>query len=570
MRLFPSLSHIELSCTVKFNRALAQFRHNDSPPTQRCTMMPLDPYTASYLAALAPLLAIITAFITPLLSSLSSKPQRFAFILSELVFIVNAFLTLGVFYFVYKYDHILVYMFAGFPPPLGIIYEVDYLNALIGVLIGLVFPLVNIASYRYLEESTKHNEWYYVLYLGLQAGLLGMTYTGDLFNLFVMLEVTSIAAYGLTAYIRERGYTLNSSIKYGLFGAVGSTIYFVAVVLLYSGIGTLTMADAMSSSMGLNYFAESRGLAVDPLPVLVLFAGLAVWAFLIESAVFPHHFWLPDAYSSMPPAAAATMAAVAEGVGAYVIMRMMYSIVGAGHVEWIRALLLILGSANILFGGYLMATANELKRLIAYSTILDMGYVAIGIGIGSSLALRAALFYIIAHAVVKPLLFIATGSTETYAGTTSLDELQGVFRTNPYLAVAFLTGGLAIIGIPPLNMFFAKLALFQAVFDSGLYILLIIMLLGSALSFTGFSRLWYTTLTVRTRKAVNIRPRHPDIGGEVKAIILILVFLVILMGLTYGLIDRIVLVPSVNSLLSNTHRLEFIKQAYKFFTLIKG
>ncbi len=532
--------------------------------------MLLDGYTASYLAALAPLIAIITAFITPLLSSLSRKPQRFAFILSEIVFILNAFLTFGVFYYVYRMDKILVYMFAGFPPPLGIIYEIDYLNALIGLLIGLVFPLVNIVSYRYLEETTRHNEWYYTLYLGLQAGLLGMTYTGDLFNLFVMLEVTSIAAYGLTAYIRERGYTLNAAIKYGLFGAVGSTIYFVAVVLLYSGLGTLTMADAASSSMGLSYFAESTGIALDPIPVLVFFSGLAVWAFLIESAIFPHHFWLPDAYSSMPPVAAGTMAAVAEGVGAYVIMRIMYSVTGASHVEWIKALLLILGSCNIVFGGYLMATANELKRLIAYSTILDMGYVALGIGIGTPIALRATLFYIIAHAVVKPLLFIAAGSTETYAGTTLMDELQGVFRSNSYLATAFLVGGLAIIGIPPLNMFFAKLALFEAVFNSGLYILLIIMLLGSALSFIGFSRLWYITLTIRSKKALNFKPKHPEIGGEVKAVIILLVLLVILMGLTYGFIDKTILVPSVDSLISTQHRVRFVEEAYKLFTLIKG
>ncbi len=530
----------------------------------------IDGFTAAYLSALAPLIAIITAFITPLLSGYFRKPARFAFILSEIVLFFNAFTTLLVFYYVYKYDQIIVYMFAGFPPPLGIIYEVDYLNALIGALIGTVFPLINIASYHYLMNTTRRNEWYYPLFLGLQAGLLGMAYTGDLFNLFVMLEVASITAYGLTAYIRERGYTLNSAIKYGLIGAVGSTIYFISVVLLYSGLGTLTMADVASSSIGASFFTESYGLAVDPVPVLMLFAGLAVWAFLIESAIFPHHFWLPDAYSSMPPVAAGAMAAVAEGVGAYVIMRIMYTVVGVDKTGWIQILLLILGSVNIFLGGYLMATSRELKRIIAYSTILDMGYVALGIGLGTEAALRAALFYIVAHAVVKPMLFIAAGSTELYAGTSQLDKLQGVFRSNPLLAAAFLVGGLAIIGIPPMNLFFAKLALFTAVFESGIYPLLIIMLLGSAFSFVGFSRIWYTTLTVRSRKALSFKPRVKSLDAGTSLVLVVFIILTILTGLIYGFIDAKILVPSVNSLLSDAHRLEYVRSAYELFKLIGG
>jgi multicomponent Na+:H+ antiporter subunit D len=530
--------------------------------------MTLDSYTASYIAALAPLIAIITAFVTPLLSSLSRKPQRFAFILSELVFILNALLVSLVFEYVYTTRSILVYMFAGFPPPLGIIYEVDLANAFIGLLVGLVFPLVNIASYRYLENSTKHNEWYYVLYLGLEAGLLGLSYTGDLFNLFVMLEVTSIAAYGLTAYLREKGYTLKAAIKYGMFGAVGSTIYFLAVVLLYSGIGTLTMADAASSSLGLPYFSVSTGLAINPIPVLVFFGGLALWALLIESAIFPHHFWLPDAYSSMPPAAAGTMAAVAEGVAAYVIIRILYTIVGVSHIEWALILLLILGSCNIIFGGYLLATAKEIKRMIAYSTILDMGYVALGIGIGSAEALEAVFFYILSHAIVKPLLFIAAGSTEITAGTTMLDKLQGAFRGSPYLAASFLIGGLAIMGVPPFNMFFAKLALFEAVFNSGYYILLIIMLMGSALAFVGFARLWYTTLTVRSKKAYESGVSG-NIGGEIKVLLVTFMLLVILTGLFYGVINDRVLAPVVQSLISHDHRVLYVKKAYELFMLIR-
>jgi len=526
----------------------------------------IDAYTASYLAALAPLITIIAAFITPLLSSLSSKPQRFAFIFSETIFIIVSAMTSLVALHVYTAKDILVYMFAGFPAPLGIIYEVDSLEALFGLLIGLVFPIVNIASYRYLENTTKHNQWYYVLYMGLEAGLLGIAYTGDLFNLFVMLEVTSIAAYGLTAYLRERGKPLNAAIKYGLMGAVGSTIYFIAVVLLYSGLGTLTMADAASNSLGLPYFSVSNGIASNPVPVLVLFAGLAVWAFLIESAIFPHHFWLPDSYTSMPPTASATMAAVAEGVGAYVIMRIMYTVVGAEYLYWIQVLLMILGSVNIVLGGYLMATTNDLKRAISYSTILDMGYVAVGIGIGSSIALTATLFYIVAHAIVKPLLFITAGEIERVTGTTDMNKLQGALRATPVLAASLVIGGLAIIGVPPLNMFFAKLALFQAVFEAGLTPLIIVLLLGSALAFVGFARIWYSTLTVRRRSALE-KPVQKTLP-EIKAVLTIFIIATVLTGLLYGLINNALLAPAVQSLVSVPHRIMYVKEAYSLFKLI--
>ncbi len=528
----------------------------------------LDQYTASYLAALTPLITVITAFIIPFLSSLSRKPQRFAFILSEIIFLLNAFSTFLVFYYVYKTGNILVYMFAGFPPPLGIIYEIDYLNALIGLLIGLIFPIINIASYNYLEKITKHNEWYYVLYLGLETGLIGMAYTGDLFNLFVMLEVTSITAYALTSYLREKGYTLNAALKYGFFGAVGSTIYFIAVVLLYSGIGTLSMPDVVSDSLGLSYFNESVGIASSSAPILVLFAGLAVWAFLIESAIFPHHFWLPDAYTSMPSTVAATMAAVAEGVGAYVIMRIMYTVIGVQHIYWIQVILLILGSANIILGGYLMTTANNVKRLIAYSTILDMGYVAIGIGLGSETALKATLFYIIAHTIVKPLLFLTAGIIESTTGTTDMDKLAGLLRTEPLIALSLLIGGLAVIGVPPLNMFFAKLSLFIAVFEAKTYILLIVMLIGSALSFAGFSRLWYITLVPRTRKAVEAKKL--SVGLETETILVLLIILTIVTGIIYGWINDKILSPAVNTLLSDQHRIDYAYQAYRLYKLIGG
>ncbi len=487
--------------------------------------------------ALPPLLALVGAFATPLLSGRASKPARFALVFSELILLVNLVLATKVFFETVLEGKILTYMFAGVPPPLGILYEVDSLGGLMGFLVALIFPLVNLASYGYLEWATKHNHWYYTIFLGLEAGLLGMAYTGDLFNLFVMLEVMSIAAYGLTAYLRERGRPLDAAIKYGLFGGVGSTIYFLAVVLLYAGLGTLTMGDVVYSTLGIDLFPETSGTASNVSSTLLIFAGLAVWAFMIEAAVFPHHFWLPDAYSSMPPSAAAAMAAVGEGVGLYVIIRILYTVVGPATSEPIMWLLIVLGAANILVGGYMTATATDFKRMVAYSTILDMGYAVVGVGIGGYVALAASLYYIISHAFVKPLLFLSAGVIERAAGTTELDGIRGIARGNAILAASLLVGGMAIIGVPPMNIFFAKLMLFKAVMQRAeLLPLLLVMLVGSALAFIGFGRLWFSVFS-------------PSLKGEVSRsagladapLLVLFSALVILSGLLYGpIMDKVV------------------------------
>ncbi len=519
--------------------------------------------------SLPPILALVGAFATPLLSGRASKPARFAFFFSEIILVVNLILALEVFWATVLEGRILTYMFAGVPPPLGILYEVDSLGGLIGLLVSLIFPLVNLASYGYLEWTTRHNHWYYTIFLGLEAGLLGMAYTGDLFNLFVMLEVMSIAAYGLTAYLRERGRPLSAAIKYGFFGGVGSTIYFLAVVLLYSGLGTLTMGDVVSSSLGIGLFSETMGTATDVSSALLIFAGLAVWAFMIEAAVFPHHFWLPDAYSSMPPSAAAAMAAVGEGVGLYVIIRILYTVVGPSVSSPIMWLLVFLGAANILVGGYLTATAGDFKRMVAYSTILDMGYAVAGVGIGGFVALAASLYYVISHAFVKPLLFLSAGSIERSAGTTQLDGIRGIARGNAVLAASLLVGGMAIVGVPPMNIFFAKLMLFEAVMEKpDLFPLLLVMLAGSALAFIGFGRLWFSAFSPSVKGEIG---RPARIGALDSALLLAFALLVILSGVFYGpIMDKVVGPVVAGSILGAGVRHRFAAAAALLRSLVGG
>lgn len=518
----------------------------------------------STLAAFAPIIAIIGAFVTPLLFTVT-KSRKLVFTISQLVLTVNAIIVLLVAYYVYTTNNTLYYVFAGFPPPLGEAYEIDAIGAYMGLLIGLVFPFVNIFSYRYLERHGGY-EWYYTLYLGLEAGLLGIAYTGDMFNLFVMLEVASIASYALTAFKRELGYPLDAAIKYAIVGSIASTIYFIAVVLAYSGFGTLSMADLAAQLMSYSTrFDITYGYTSSIAGAATLLLGLAVWAFLIESALVPHHFWLPDAYSAAPATVAATLAAVAEGVGVYVVLRYMHTIVGLNYSIWLQWILLILGSLGVIVGGLLMVMQNELKRIIAYSTIMDVGFMYIGVGIGTPMAIEATLFYVLGHAIVKPLLFLVSGAVYHAYGTTRLDMLTGQLRATPVLAAGLIVGGLAVAGVPPMNLFVAKLSLIISVLDVGYYPLLAVIVLGSALGLVGFLRAFYSTY-FETKKPVQRR----TIPLSFNTLIIILVVLVIATGLLYNYISKTLLQPAVQSLIDPASRVQYVKVAEEYLKLLSG
>lgn len=524
--------------------------------------MLLSNYVVGSLTAISPLITVIAAFSIPLLSTLF-RSRRLVFILSETILLVNAVLTLLIFYYIYTTGRIVYYMFAGFPPPLGEAYEVDLLGAYMGLLIGLIFPVTNAFSYRYLEDYSGI-EWYYTLYLGLEAGLLGIVYTGDVFNLFVMMEVASIASYALTAFKRHLGFTLEAAVKYAIIGSIASTIYFIAVVLAYSSLGTLSMADIAAQSLQLDsLFNITYGYTVDVALALTLFLGLSVWAFMIEAALVPHHFWLPDVYAYAPATVAATLSAVAEGVAVYVIIRYMYTVVGLEYSSWLHPLFLVLGSAAAVFGGLMVTLQNELKRLIAYSTIMDVGFMFIGIGIGTQSALTATLYYILSHAIVKPLLFLTAGAIEKIHGTTKLDQLAGALRSTPILALGLFVGGLAVGGVPPTNLFTAKLTLIISTLEKGYYPIIAIIVLASALGLIGFLRAFYASyFSTKTSSKIRVPSQY-----LIYSIIIVFVVLVFVTGLAYPFISSKLIDPISASILDPLKRVEYVHIAEEYLKL---
>jgi multicomponent Na+:H+ antiporter subunit D len=514
------------------------------------------------LLGLTTTILIISCFALPLFSMLVKKRRKIIDAYALIVSLFAGSATFVTFYNVFfELNEPLVYKFGGWVPPVGIIYEVDKLNALLGLVTGTIMFLIVLFSAFYMKG--KRIEWYYTMLLGLETGLLGVIYTGDAFNLFVMVEVTSISLYGLIAFYRTEGEAVDSALKYALLGAVSTTFYFIALIFYYGSFGTLNMADLAAKAAGLN-FPFSGAPYGNILLGTAIGLALTLWAFTFKAALFPNHFWLPDAHSAAPAPVSAALSGLVVSNGAYVIIRFLYTIFGEANVsssplsflsltspagfpsllfDSIKLILIVLGATSAIIASLLMLLQKNVKRVIAYSTIFHMGLVFMGIGLGTDLGLKAAIFHIVNHAVAKTLLFVSIGVLATYAGSRRIDKLGGVGRYAPITFTTFLIGVLAIEGLPPLNGFMSKLMLYSAFLEAGLAPLAIVIVVATAIALMAWMKVLFSTwMNKPDRKLENVKE------FPVVIVPIILAVLCIALGLFAPTIDKVILTPTVSSL----------------------
>lgn len=505
---------------------------------------------------------IISCFALPLFSLLIKRRRK---VLDAYALVVSLFAESSAIITFYNeffvLDGPIVYKFGGWVPPIGIIYEVDKLNALLGLVTGTVMFLIVLYSALYMRGGRI--EWYYTLLLGLETGLLGVIYTGDAFNLFVMVEVTSISLYGLIAFYRTEGEAVDSALKYALLGAVSTTFYFIALIFFYASYGTLNMADLASKAAGLSFpFSGSPyGSILTGTAVALAFT---LWAFTFKAALFPNHFWLPDAHSAAPAPVSAALSGLVVSNGAYVVIRFLYTIFGKASISSsplllfssispvgfpsvffgsIKLALIVLGSVSAILASLLMVLQKNVKRVIAYSTVFHMGLVFMGIGLGTDLGLKAAIFHIVNHAVAKALLFISIGVLATYAGSRRIDKLGGVGRYAPITFATFLIGVLAIEGLPPFNGFMSKFMLYSAFLEAGLAPLTIIIVISTAIALMAWVKVLFSVWFKKPDKPVENVREFP-----VVIVPIVLAVLCIVLGLLAPTIDKAILTPTVSSL----------------------
>ncbi|MBI4972976.1 MAG: monovalent cation/H+ antiporter subunit D family protein [Candidatus Omnitrophica bacterium] len=425
-----------------------------------------------------PVFVIIPLAAAFLISLLGKKIRNFSDILANL-----ACLSLLVFS-LYSIPEVLahkivVYKVGGWLPPVGICMVLDGLASFMLVTINLVSFLITLYSVSYMQKYTDKYR-FYTLFMLMLAGMNGIIITGDLFNLFVFLEIASIASYALVAFGTE-AEELEASFKYAVMGSVASSFVLLGIALLYSCTSTLNMADI------------SRVVSSQPQGLMVNFiAVLFLMGFGLKAALVPFHAWLPDAHPSAPAPISAMLSGVfIKTLGVYALCRVFFNILGTS--TQLLFVLVLLGVISMVVGAVLAIAQTDIKRMFAYSSISQIGYIIFALGIGTPLAIFGGLFHLFNHAVFKSLLFLNSGAIEYSLNTRNLKKMGGLNSRLPVTGYTSLMGSMGISGIPPLGGFFSKLIIIIASLQAGYFgfatvaILVSIITLAYYLKFQSFA-----------------------------------------------------------------------------------
>lgn len=374
-----------------------------------------------------------------------------------------------------------IYNMGNWPGEYGIELRVDPLNAYLILVVAFIGWVSTIYARRSVEDEIpkdRHNFFYSVWLLAI-AGLLGIAVTGDTFNIYVLLEISSLTVYTLIAmggHRDRRAYV--ASLKYLILGSIGATFILLGIGYLLMLTGTLNMADMHTQ---LEHLAENEAISQNR-TVLVAFAFLVVGLGL-KMALFPLHVWLPNAYTYAPSAVSALVAATATKVGIYMAFRFLFSIFGGIYgSEQNYILMTWMASAGIIVSSIRAIQQSDVKRILAYSSVGQLAYIVLGFALLSPEGMTSALLHIANHALIKGGMFMAVGCVALRVGGTSLRDFRGLGRRMPWSMAAFTAGGLGLIGVPLTAGFISKWYLIRAAWQSGDPVLLPVVLVGGLLA----------------------------------------------------------------------------------------
>jgi multicomponent Na+:H+ antiporter subunit D len=372
---------------------------------------------------------------------------------------------------------VLVTHFGGWRAPFGIVFACDLLGAAMTAITGLMGFVIAIYSLGSIDEA-RERAGYWPLLATLLMGVSGAFLTGDLFNLYVWFEVMLMASFALMALGAERGQ-LEGAVKYLVLSLLSSTIFLTAVGLIYGTTGTLNFAEL--SERAPHVLAPGMRTTLS----MLLFA-----AFGLKAAVFPLFAWLPASYHTPPPAVSAVFAGLLTKVGVYALIRTftLFFPFGAGsltaHVlAWTAGLTMVVGVLGA-------AAQNDVRRVLSFHIVSQIGYMVLGLALATPLALAGAVFYLVHHIVTKTNLFLVAGVVRRLRGTEDLARLGGLYSSAPALSVLFLVPALSLAGIPPLSGFWAKLVVFQAGLEAEAYVLVAAAAVVSLLTIYSMTKIW--------------------------------------------------------------------------------
>lgn len=427
--------------------------------------------------ALIVLVLLGTAIITPIIAYKRKWLAYWAALLASVFAVVMSFLNL---FLVLKHGTI-HYYFGGWLPPVGIEYVMDPLSTFIGLVINCIALVVLIHSRRVGErEFPEKAVPYYAVVLLLLCGFNGIIVTGDFFNLYVFLEISSLSLYGLIA-IGEKKSPI-AAFRYLILGTVGASFYLLGIGFIFVSTGSLNMADIR------NILPQ-----IQNEPAVIVGLSLMVIGMAIKMAIFPLHGWLPDSYTYAPSSTVALVAPTGTKIGAYVIMRILFFIFGVTYVSKILPLTKILSwmaVIGIIYGSIMAIAQKEMKRMLAFSSVAQVGYIGLGIGLANPLGLIGAVLHVMNHALMKACLFLVAGNFRTKLGHSSIPRFTDAIRQKmPWTTAAFAVAALSMVGLPPTVGFFSKWYLALGTIKNSSWIFLAVILLSSLLNAVYFFRI---------------------------------------------------------------------------------
>ncbi len=375
-----------------------------------------------------------------------------------------------------KNNGILLIHMGGWKAPFGITLVIDYLSSIMLIISSLIVLAISIYAISFLEAKQQSSK-FYVFFFSLVMGINGSFITGDVFNLYVWFEVMLMSSFVLIT-LGNTKEQLEGGIKYLALNLLGSLFFLAGLGLLYGKTGTLNMAHLASILRN-----DQQAILMNTSAILFFIA------FGIKAAVFPLFFWLPASYHTSNITVSALFAGLLTKVGVYAFIRFFTLFFIQDQIFW-HKLLLIISGLTMVVGGTSASVHYDTRRILSYHIISQIGYMIMGLGIYTPLAITGAIFFTIHNMVAKTNTFLVAGLIHKLKGTFYLKDIGGLLKQSPFLAILFTVPAFALVGVPPLSGFFAKFMLIKAGVDDGHFIIVFIAVLTGLLTLYSMIKIW--------------------------------------------------------------------------------
>lgn len=392
-------------------------------------------------------------------------------------------------------DGVIDYNLGAWPAEYGIALKVDHLNSYIILIVALIAFLTTVYARHSVADEIPddRHRFFWAVWLLALTGLVGITATGDTFNIYVLLEISSLTVYTLIAMGKSRDRrALTASLKYLIIGSIGATFILLGIGYLLMLTGTLNMADMHDQLVQAVNDPNFEGRRTLFVAFAFLIAGLS-----LKMALWPLHMWLPDAYTFAPSAVSAFVAATATKVGVYMAFRFIFTIFGGVYASEASLMALtICASFGIILSSLQAIRAANVKRVLAYSSVGQLGYIVLGFSLGTREGVTASVIHVFNHAVIKGGMFMALGCVALRLGGTEMRHIRGLFKRMPWTTGALTLGGLGLVGFPLTSGFISKWYLLQAAWAEGLWVAVGVVVVGGLLALIYVWRIveaaWFT------------------------------------------------------------------------------